>query len=137
MGTGIVQNLVEDPVSVEDKGRRINVSVAEIRSHSRNIGVVGRDITRFQLLRRTALRGGERGTIDGRHVEEEEVARAALVKHIHQAGVLCDILCEDGGRVSVAVGVANVVDAKEAGEKGVLPFPVEKRGTGAVTYLTA
>ena len=69
--------------------------------------------------------GGERRAVDGRDVEEEEIARPGLVEGIRETGVGCEVGGEDVAGVGLVVGVADVVDAEEEGKKGVVALSIE------------
>ena len=123
IAAGLVQDLREERIGVELKNRGIRIRQREIRRQPLEAEVEGRDVRALEFLGGRSQGKGAGRAVDGRHVDEEEVARADLVELVDEAGVGG----EDGGverGVALGVGVADVVDAEEEGEEGVGRGPV-------------
>jgi hypothetical protein len=114
----VVEDRGEHRMGVEGGDRGVGVRGREVRGEVRRARVPVADGLRFERGRGAAVDRGARAAVHGRHVQEEEVARAGLVQGVDGGGVDG----EDGGEergVLCGVGVADVVDAEEEGEQAV------------------
>lgn len=121
----IVEHGGEERVRVEEEDARVGVRAAQVGGEGGDVGVEGGDRRGFVCDAPFALADGQGRAVDGRHVEEEEVARAGLVQGVDQTSVSLEVGGEDVARVGLVVRVADVVDAEEGGEERVVALPGE------------
>ena len=124
VGGRVLEHLREDAVRIVQEHRHVPVRVLHVGCQGGEAVVEVLDVAVLRGLDLGALCDGQGREVDGRHVEQEEVAGAGLVEFLQQAGVDVEDGVEDGGRVGLVVGVADVVDAEEGGEEGVGRGPV-------------
>ena len=119
----LIQHLRKEGIGIELENRGVGVRRRQVRRQPLEAKVEGGNVRALEVLRRGAEDHGSGRAVDGRHVDEEEVACAGLVELVDEVGVGGEDGGVEGG-VLFGVAVAHVVDAEEGAEEGIGRGPV-------------